>query len=53
VFLLTSRNLTRAEKSKENYIAAMAILNHAIAIVDYDEAMALKLFNQAKRMGRI
>jgi hypothetical protein len=50
VFLLSSRILN--SENKENFIAAIVLLNHALMTVDHDEAMALKIMNIAKRLAR-
>jgi type II secretory pathway component PulL len=49
-FLLSSK-LAKAE-NKENFLSAILLLNHALMTSEYDEAMALKIFNIAKRIAR-
>lgn len=49
-FLLSSR-IVKSEQ-KDNFIAAIVLLNHALMTADYDESMALRLMNIAKRLAR-
>lgn len=50
VFLFSSRIVN--SENKENFIAAICLLNHALMTTDHDESMALKIMNIARRIAR-
>lgn len=49
-FLLSSR--MGSTGNKDSLIAAIVLLNHALMTAEFDESMALKIMNIAKRIAR-
>ena len=49
-FLLSTRMVSKTVG--QNQVAALSLLNQAYQTADYDEAMAVKLMNIARRLSR-